>query len=242
LLGGRRPPPPPPPPTRPTTDSVLAKAAHLLASWDRRYARDSKAPALFELAMGRLAVLTWDELAVNGRRVATPGDAVLAELLQDRASTWWDHRATADHVETRNEILRQSLIDAWNEATKRYGEIAGEGWRWDQVQHMNIYHLLRIPAFSALGLPPPGGRGTISPSSGNGFEGSSWRMVVELGPEVRGWGIYPGGQSGNPVSVRYRDRLEKWVNGELDTLRMPRQPADLSDRITSRLQLLGGDQ
>ncbi len=47
-------------------------------------------------------------------------------------------------------------------------------------------------------------------------------MVVELGAEVRAWGTYPGGQSGNPASPRYLDRMALWREGQLDTLFMPR--------------------
>jgi penicillin amidase len=47
-------------------------------------------------------------------------------------------------------------------------------------------------------------------------------MVVELGPEVRAWATYPGGQSGNPVSPRYRDRLPLWTAGKLEPVRLPR--------------------
>src|SRR3990170_3896465 len=66
----------------------------------------------------------------------------------------------------------------------------------------------------ALDLPMQGGPSTLNPSSGDGTHGASWRMVVELGPELRAWGTYPGGQSGNPLSRRYDDRIAKWVNGE----------------------------
>jgi penicillin amidase len=63
-------------------------------------------------------------------------------------------------------------------------------------------------------------------------------MVVELGPEVRAWGTYPGGQSGNPTSRRYDDRLAKWRAGELDTLRFPRRASELSGQmLTSTLTL-----
>jgi len=73
-----------------------------------------------------------------------------------------------------------------------------------------------------------GGPSTISPSSmTGGSEGSSWRMVVELGGNVRAWGTYPGGQSGNPVSPRYDDRLDQWARGQLSPLRFPRTASDL---------------
>jgi penicillin amidase len=61
-----------------------------------------------------------------------------------------------------------------------------------------------------------------------GGEGASWRMVVELGPQVRAWGTYPGGQSGNPASPRYADRLDQWTRGELAPLSFPLDPSALA--------------
>ena len=58
-------------------------------------------------------------------------------------------------------------------------------------------------------------------------------MVVELGDEVRAWGTYPGGQSGNPVSPRYTEFLGKWSAGTLDTLRFPKRADDLAPALTS---------
>jgi penicillin amidase len=59
-------------------------------------------------------------------------------------------------------------------------------------------------------------------------------MVVELGPEVRAWAIYPGGQSGDPASPHYADRLPRWIAGALDPLRFPRQPNDLTPAQTAQ--------
>jgi penicillin G amidase len=53
-------------------------------------------------------------------------------------------------------------------------------------------------------------------------------MVVELGPTLQAWAIYPGGQSGNPVSHLYADRVEKWAAGELDSLIVPHSPNELA--------------
>jgi penicillin amidase len=97
-----------------------------------------------------------------------------------------------------------------------------------------------LPALSALDLPIQGGPSTLNPSSGEGGFGASWRMVVELGPEVRGWGTYPGGQSGNPASARYLDRLPRWEAGALDSLRFPREPEDIAGRSAAVLDLEPG--
>jgi penicillin amidase len=62
-------------------------------------------------------------------------------------------------------------------------------------------------------------------------------MVVEMGPAVHGWGIYPGGQSGNPASSRYLDRLAAWSDGQLDTLLFPVSATTLGAAAVSELGL-----
>jgi penicillin amidase len=218
-------------------DALLARAATLLAQWDRRYTPDNRRAVLFETAMETLADDTWDELARDGSegggRVATPGGAVLAALLRDSASAWWDDRRTPGVVEHRDAILTRSLRAALAQLLRTRGAPDGEAWRWDHVAAINIHHLLRVPAFSALGVTTQGGPGTLNPVAGAGTEGASWRMVVELGPTVRAWTIYPGGQSGDPASPWYRDRLAIWACGALDEARLPDRPAALDARHLS---------
>jgi penicillin amidase len=141
---------------------------------------------------------------------------------------WWDDRRTPGRVEDRDAVLAAGLAAARDRLVREHGPPDAGGWRWARLRHTNIRHLLQLPAFSRLDLPARGGPGTLSPSSGGGTHGASWRMVVELGPEVRGWGTYPGGQSGDPASPHYADRLPRWLAGELDALRFPRRPADLA--------------
>ncbi len=209
---------------------LLGRARALLVEWDRRYTKDNRRAVLFEEAMRILANRTWDELAAEPsgtRRVATPSSAVLAELLSDPSSVWWDDRSTPN-VEMRDDILAASLVSALQAVRGRYGDPSSDAWRWDHVRFANANHLLRIPALSALQLPVQGGPGTLNPSSGTGTHGSSWRMVVELGPELKAWSTYPGGQSGNPVSAHYRDRLPLWLRGELSQVRVPHGAGDLT--------------
>ncbi|CAN5799672.1 penicillin acylase family protein [soil metagenome] len=211
---------------------VLATARQLLSQWDRRYTKDNTRAVLFEEAMRSLVNHTWDELATdpgNNRRVATPSAAVLAELLSDSTSVWWDDRSTPQ-VEHRDEILATSLAAAYLTVRARYGDSGGDRWRWDKIRFANINHLLRLPALSALNLPVQGGTSTLAPSSGTGNHGPSWRMVVELGPEVQAWATYPGGQSGNPASARYKDRIPMWTRGELEPIHFPRDEKAFTDK------------
>ncbi|HET7457868.1 MAG TPA: penicillin acylase family protein [Gemmatimonadaceae bacterium] len=223
-------------------DAELAEAARLLGEWDRRYTRDDRRAVLFEATMRELVGRTWDELlspgGSKGERVATPPTSVLATLLADSASAWWDDRRTPGVHETRDDILTASLVAALAAVKRERGAPDGDGWLWRNVQHANIYHLLRLESFSRLGLPVQGGTATLNPSSGLGTQGASWRMVVELGPEVHAWGTYPGGQSGNPASPRYDDRLQRWLAGELDSLRVPRDARGLDAAHTSAVLTL----
>ena len=223
-------------------DSTIAHVAGLLAEWDRRYTPDNERAVLFEAAMRELRARTWDELADSSvpraRQPWLPDDGLLLQLAADTASEWWDHRATPGVRETRDHIIVASLMAAHDAVRAEHGAPGDGGWRWSQVRHANIRHLLGLPALSALDIPVQGGPSTLSPSSGGGGFGASWRMVVELGPEIRAWATYPGGQSGNPASSRYRSNLPRWAAGELDSLALPREPGGLApDATRSRLTL-----
>ncbi len=212
-------------------DPQLLRAQELLSEWDRTYGPDDQRAILFELAVGELTRRTWDELkGADERLVFTPAGSTLRELLADSESVWWDDRGTAVR-ETRDDILTASLMAALDTAIARYGAPEGGDWTWSRIRNANIYHLLGLPGLSALGLPVRGGPTTISPLSGRGTAGASWRMVVELGEQVRAWATYPGGQSGNPSSRWYTDRLPQWVAGELAPVYLPRTPSDLPDSL-----------
>lgn len=220
-------------------DRELEEAAVLLGNWDRRFTKSNERAVLFELAMRELTDRTWDELTEpqSDSRVATPREPILALLLEYRNSPWWDDRSTHEVVETRDHIVAASLKAALAAAKKRYGPPADGGWRWDRVRHANVFHYLRLPALSMIGLPIQGGSGTLNPASG-GVWGASWRMIVELGPRVRAWTTYPGGQSGNPASSWYTDRIQQWIDGELEEVLFPETEGDFPiGSITGTLTL-----
>ena len=220
-----------------SANTAAIRGAALLREWDGRFTRENERAVLYDAAMDELTQRTWDEPRGTPRlrRGPTPSSAVLAQLMQEPNSVWWDDRSTPQR-ETRDSILVQSVAAAYRRVTQRYGP-PGPRWRWSLIRTATINHLLRIPALSRTKVPMQSGRGTLSPSDGDGTHGASWRFVVELGPEVRAWGTYPGGQSGNPASIRYDDRLSAWAAGTLDTLRFPRRAADIaSPRATLTLR------
>ncbi|MBC7895370.1 MAG: penicillin acylase family protein [Cytophagaceae bacterium] len=205
-----------------TTSPALAAADAILRRWDREYSAVNGSSALFERAMRELTRRTWDELVPEGKteRVATPTTHVLLALLADSANAWWNDVHTAGVVETRNDILVASLEAGYDSLVAQLGPPRPDRWSWGRVGAVNVRHLLGLAGFSRRGLAVNGGPGTLNPSGPSGF-GSSWRMVVELGDRVRALGTYPGGQSGNPASARYDDRLQFWTRGDLELLYFP---------------------
>jgi len=208
-------------------DTAAVRGAALLREWDGRFSPENERAVLYDAMMDELIQRTWDELRATRdvRRGPTPSSAVLAQLMRDPNSPWWDDHFTPQR-ETRDSILVASIAAAYRRVTQRYGP-PGARWRWSRIRTATINHLARIPGLGRDKIPMPSGRGTLSPSDGDGTHGASWRFVVELAGDVHAWGTYPGGQSGNPISDRYDDRLATWAAGKLDSLRFPRRASDL---------------
>ncbi len=222
-------------------DTTLAAAASLLRDWDHRYALDAQAPMLFEAAMKRAIRNTWDELIAEAGKppVAVPANVIFLEALRDSTSTWWDDRRTGGTVETRDGLLAAALESAYDSLSLVHGPV-GSNWAWSRTGGINVRHLVNLAGFNREHLAVTSGYGTVAPASGaTGSHGASWRMIVELTKERRtAWAIYPGGQSGNPASRRYDDRLERWRTGQLDSLMVPESEAAFpKTRILSTLDL-----
>ncbi|MDE3174228.1 MAG: penicillin acylase family protein [Gemmatimonadota bacterium] len=215
-------------------DSSLDRAAAILRNWDGRYTRDNVGAVLFEEAMRRLRDNTWDELqGPSGERVATPSDDIMYDLLQQPYSVWWDTKTTPAVEDTRDMIVVRSLLQAYDSLVKRLGPPGAGRWAWDSTARVNVRNLLGIPAFSALGLITDGGQGTLNPAPGHSM-GPSWRLVVDLDPAgLKAWDTYPGGQSGDPASPRYADRIPQWLTGALSPALFPASAAALPAGRTS---------
>jgi penicillin amidase len=73
-------------------------------------------------------------------------------------------------------------------------------------------HLSNIPAFSSQKIPSSGHPNAINAMSNNW--GPSLRFIVEMSKKPQGYGVYAGGQSGNPASKEYDRFVDDWANGK----------------------------
>src|SRR5690606_33454226 len=106
---------------------------------------------------------------------------------------------------------------------------------WWKHKNPSIYHLLRTAflPFGKQGLQVGGWNNTINAITTS--HGPSWRMIVHLTDPVEAYGIYPGGQSGNPGSRFYDNFIDDWAAGKYYKIWFM-QPEEVSDkRIISKI-------
>jgi penicillin amidase len=112
--------------------------------------------------------------------------------------------------ETVKEVIRKSFSESVSVIEKWKEEKKGDP-TWANYKDGYVGHLLRQEAFSYH--IKHGGNGSIV-NAHSKTNGPSWRMVVSLEKSgVQAWGVYPGGQSGNPGSPYYNNLLGLWTEG-----------------------------
>jgi penicillin amidase len=215
-------------------DSQL-KAWGLLKAWDKHFAADAIGASIFDAWWRKFYSLTWDdEFNVNGVLLNYPSiDRTEKLLLKEPNSKWFDNIKTPAK-ETCADIVNQSFNLAMGEMVRQHGK-PGKKWQWGLVKETYINHLANIPGFGT-GNFVAGGSGSVINALKNG-NGPSWRMVVQMGPQVKGYGVFPGGQSGNPGSFYYNDMLQTWKDGGLNELLFLKTATEISKRIKTTVSL-----
>jgi len=143
------------------------------------------------------------------------------ELIQgDPESIWFDDPDTPGK-ETLQLHVQKSFRSSIADLQEWFGEDQDQ-WKWGYVNRTDLNHLAAIPGLGKQRVFTDGSGESINAIRGS--HGPSWRMIVELDPEgVRGYGVYPGGQSGNPGSKTYDAFVETWRTGELYELEFLRE-------------------
>ncbi|MET4074142.1 penicillin acylase family protein [Hymenobacter sp. UYCo722] len=209
--------------------SVLAE----LRRWPYQYTADAMGPTIFNLWYANLVTRLWDDdfpLVPNGPALRYPSrDRTNTLILNEPSSPWIDDRRTPAH-ETLSELARQSLRFATDSLTRKFGPLSSK-WRWAAQKSTDVLHLLQLPGFGEMDLDCGGGSAIVNATTER--NGPSWRMVVALGPRVRAYGVYPGGQSGNPGSPFYNNLVETWRVGQLDELVFLRSANEANPRVSA---------
>jgi penicillin G amidase len=182
-----------------------------LRNWDLRNNPASTGATVFAMAWGRFQDTVFkDEYAKAPQPIEYPLSNTLVEaLLKDSAYLFLDNIATAGQKET----LADNVTAAFKTAVVELKKLEASGrLGWAAYKGTGVYHLAKLAPFSRTALPIGGGGYSINAATNN--HGPSWRMVVHLTQQTEAYGIYPGGQNGNPASRYYDNFVDKWAAGE----------------------------
>lgn len=211
-----------------------------LVDWDRETRTDQVEPILFDAFLRHFTDHVWDEAVFRGR--PRPSDMTVYYLLEsDPNSKWFDLEATSEREDAEG-LLRGALEHAAQAYASALKENESE-LTWGHFNKLILKHLTRSPALKPLWRGPfeyPGYRATLSPASSrmNTFS-ASWRVVVDFSTvPPRAYGIYPGGQSGNPFSDQYDAYLETYLAFEYNSLIMAQTPSVFPQRDVAMISVI----
>jgi penicillin amidase len=210
----------------------------LLTAWDKHYSADAIAPSVFEAWWTNLYQAIWKDdftaKTLEGHPLKLPGRYRTVQLLvTEKKSKWFDDINTPQ-IETRETLINQTFDATIDSLARQYGKL-GKKWFWGAIKGTEILHLAKLKGFGSGYFDAGGGAGIVNAlHEGNG---PSWRMVVQFGPKVQGYGIIPGGESGNPGSYFYDDSFLTWKNGQLRPLLFLQNPTEEANHIQTTLTL-----
>ncbi len=207
----------------------------LLEEWNYHNNSREIAPSIFKFWWDALYREIWsDEYNSVDAGMSWPERDQVAYLVLNRPELPWYDNINTDDKETLEILINRAFYLATKRLEDEYGSI-GDNWQWGYVSDTDIGHLAQLPGMGIQNLFTSGGAESVNAIRGS--HGPSWRMVVELGPEIRAHGIYPGGQSGNPGSPYYDNMIGDWNEGELYPLWFMKNEPATSDSISYTLTL-----
>ena len=180
----------------------------ILKNWDMYNDASEKGATVFAVMYDSLKSVVYDDEFAGLTGTMRPYESTLAESIKkDSAYSFLDNVLTP-----RKETLQEDVIDALRKAMPELQRQKAEGsLEWYKFKDTHVNHLLSLPAFSRTHINTGGGTYSINATKSN--HGPSWRMVVQLSPETEAYGVYPGGQEGNPGSPYYDNFISTWQQG-----------------------------
>ncbi len=203
----------------------------ILKDWNSRNDIGSKGATVFtEFWINFEKAVFDDEYAKAPKLIMRPFFSTLVEaILKDSAYKFLDDISTP-----QKETLADDMTAAFKKAVINLEIIeAGGKLDWEKNKASRINHLAKLEPFSRMNLPIGGGTRSINATKTD--HGPSWRMVISLTAKTEAYGVYPGGQSGNPGSKYYDSFVDQWASGKYYLLWMMTKEEAADKRITGKM-------
>jgi penicillin amidase len=205
--------------------------------WNFYATPESRATTIYQAWFDSLKILLWDDqfskilLPTLSGGMRPDEQTLLEAVLKDSAFKYVDDVNTPQ-VETIQEQITRALKLATDSLVKEEKE---NGLVWWKHKKPAIYHLLRtsVLPFAYTDIPVGGSAHAINAIKST--HGPSWRMIVHLTANTEAYGVYPGGQSGNPGSPYYLNFVDTWAKGKYYSLWMMKQSETEDKRVKGKI-------
>ena len=223
------------------------QARELLSSWNDNMAVNSAAASIWWTFWTQYLNDTFEpwwkadnvpvKLDPSGLAV-DPNQSSLDEDLE----AWTLHDPTNASFTLPNGTKRtapQVMSQAFNQAVTSLAKQLGSNptqWQWGKIHSRAFPSLTDIPVLG-FGPKAAGGDEWTPDAADGGMEattGPSWRMIVDWGTGAEG--VYPGGQSENPMSPWYENQVSAWWNGQYYPIYMTQQAGNLPAKTSWSLK------
>ncbi len=215
-------------------DQRLETVLSYFHNWNYMMSKENATTTVFEVFFHYLIKNIYrdemgDELYNQYVFLANIPYRVTPALLRDSASSWFDD-VTTPGVETRDDIIRKSMMETLDFLTKKFGNETKE-WRWGRLHTLTLRHPFGkidvLQSIFNIGPFEVGGSGTTVNNGEYHFTdpyemtlGPSTRQIVDFSNLNAALSVIPSGQSGQPLHDHYADQSAVWRNGEYHEMPM----------------------
>ncbi len=206
------------------------EAYKILSEWNYYNDPMLSAPVYYEVWWRKLKPLVWDEMQKKDIMLNFPDNFNTIKLLKEKPTFEFMDIKDTPEKESAKELIQLSFKQALDSIANWKKANPDVPLQWTYFKKTTIKHLVpSLNAFDKVALNG-GNAGIVNATSSR--NGPSWRMIVEMDKTgVKGYGVYPGGQSGNAGSFYYDNMVDYWERGEYYPLLFLKSPSEKHKRV-----------
>ncbi len=163
--------------------------------------------------------------------------------LEEDLEAWTLHDPTNPAFSLPNGVKRTAdtvMVEAFKNAVNYLSQRLGpspQSWQWGKLHARTFPSLAQVSSLGFGPKPSSGDPWTVDAADGGmvSSAGPSWRFIMNWGTG-QGIGVYPGGQSENPLSPWYENQINSWWTGSYYPMNSVNQAASQSELATWYLQ------
>lgn len=201
-----------------------------LISWNLYNEQATIAASYYEIWWSILKKNLWDEMEQRGMALRKPENFTSIKILKKRPDFAYIDIISTPQKETVADLLNITFKMTADSVRKWQDQNPDKNLQWANVKASSAVHLTRSKAFSVYNIQNGGNRGIVNATSSR--HSPSWRMIAEMDKKgVKAWGVYPGGQSGNPGSPYYTNLIDYWTKGQYYSLWYMRSATEQPNKV-----------